>query len=90
MAITAVTFRPIGTAERLWECATASEDSTLCLWDLLLRHCRLRLDGPNSHIQDMVYSPDGAEIVAASLDGTIRRWDTKTGECISMETSGTE
>ena len=32
----------------------------------------------------VAYSPDGGRIVSDSLDGTIREWDARSGECLEI------
>jgi WD40 repeat protein len=47
---------------------------------------QIALNGHDGPITDIVYSPDGSLIAAASLDGTIRFWDAADGSLIRMLT----
>jgi len=38
--------------------------------------------GTFSPIVAVVYSPDGQQLVSASMDQRIKVWDVKTGECL--------
>jgi WD40 repeat protein len=45
---------------------------------------RLRLVGHEDAVWSTAFSPDGARIVTASLDGTARVWDAETGAEIAV------
>lgn len=39
-----------------------------------------RYEGHTQQVISVVFSPDGNQILTGSWDGTVRRWDTKTGK----------
>jgi WD40 repeat protein len=41
-------------------------------------------------ITDVSFSPDGAEVLTASLDGTVKEWDARTGKLLLSVTPGFE
>jgi hypothetical protein len=43
--------------------------------------CVLTLEGHSGEVRSACFSPDGAKIVSASGDGTVRVWNAATGEC---------
>ena len=43
--------------------------------------CELTLEGHNRAVTSACFSPDGAKIVSASDDHTVRVWNAATGEC---------
>jgi WD40 repeat protein len=86
--VTAAVFSPDGT--RL---ATACVDGTVRLFDVNTGRLLVRKlpnaaereiarisDGPNdpTHIQGLVFDPDGRALAAAYDDGTVRFWDVRT------------
>ena len=34
-------------------------------------------------VHDLAFSPDGALVLSCSFDGTIKFWDSQTGECVN-------
>jgi WD40 repeat protein len=54
-------------------------------WFHLKRCCRgdvLTLRGHSSEVWDVVFSPDGGRLASASLDHTVRVWETATGRLL--------
>jgi WD40 repeat protein/transcriptional regulator with XRE-family HTH domain len=41
-----------------------------------------RLAGDTRWVAGLAFSPDSAQLVCASLDGTIKRWDITSGDCL--------
>jgi WD40 repeat protein/serine/threonine protein kinase len=84
-AVNAVAFGPDGT--RL---ATVSEDNTARLWDTTTGKQLHVLDGHTEKkyqeggepegVMDVAFSPDGAKLATAGMDGQIKVWDVGTGE----------
>ncbi|NES22916.1 MAG: hypothetical protein F6K41_29360, partial [Symploca sp. SIO3E6] len=60
--------------------ASASEDTTVKLWDHYGKHIRT-LRGHEGSVTSVNFSPDGKKIVSASNDKTIKVW-SREGECL--------
>ncbi|MFL5799044.1 MAG: WD40 repeat domain-containing protein [Actinomycetota bacterium] len=59
------------------------------VWDVKSRERVAVLAGPPGGINDLVYSPDGSSIAAASEDGLVRLFDPDTGaQQLSLRGSG--
>lgn len=74
--------------------ASGSQDGTVCLWDTqswkLLRILGPKLYNPNGNILDemivaLALSPDGNLLISASVDGSIRFWNPRTGEILGEQ-----
>ncbi|CCA70377.1 hypothetical protein PIIN_04316 [Serendipita indica DSM 11827] len=73
---------------RLWNSATygsqivsGSDDKTIRLWDAVTgQPLGEPLQGHESEVYAVAFSPDGSQIVSGSTDRTIRLWDAATGE----------
>ncbi|MGH8908275.1 MAG: hypothetical protein ACRD0K_17645 [Egibacteraceae bacterium] len=50
-------------------------------------HSRLTL-GHTNWVEGVAFSPDGKMLASASADGTLRRWDTATGDLIGQPLTG--
>ncbi len=63
--------------------ATAAEDGTVCVWDVIAHKAVRTLGGggPSKAVWSVAWSPDGCRIAAVGglLDGKIRIWEAATG-----------
>ncbi len=73
--INALVFAPGG--KRL---ASASDDTTICLWDVTRQQPRRQLKGHQGWVTAAVFSTDGRRLISGSADRTIRIWDVATGK----------
>lgn len=51
----------------------------ICVLDLPTGAVRVAIKGHQGMVWDVAYTPDGARLVTASSDGTVRFWDAETG-----------
>jgi hypothetical protein len=58
---------------------SASEDSTLKVWDLETGRPLATLEGHARGVTACAVTPDGQRVVSASLDSTLKVWDLETG-----------
>lgn len=63
--------------------ASASEDRTVCLWDVACGTLRTILHGHSEGVYSVIFSADGNTVLSGSADGTIKFWDSQTGECLN-------
>ncbi|KAI9767392.1 MAG: hypothetical protein M1839_004511, partial [Geoglossum umbratile] len=63
--------------------ASASDDSTVRLWETATGSCRSMLEGHSERVRAVAFSPDGQLVASASDDSTVRLWETATGSCCS-------
>ena len=77
--VRAVVFSPDGHLV-----ASASNDSTVRVWETATGHCRSVLEGHSGWVSAVVFSPDGQLVASASGDSTVRVWGTATGHCRSV------
>lgn len=75
-----ISFSPDGTLIAVAEGDPARGESTLRLWDVENKSWKFRLDGHRDTINSIEFSPNGSVLASASDDGTVRLWDTSTGE----------
>ncbi len=54
------------------------------LWDAATATERLTLTGHTKPVRSISFSPDGRNLYSAGFDGTVRVWDTVTGECLRV------
>ncbi|MEO8287107.1 MAG: WD40 repeat domain-containing protein [Chloroflexota bacterium] len=52
-------------------------DSSILLWRLSDGKQQLRLNGHGSYITDLVWTPDGEQLISSSADSTVRVWEIR-------------
>jgi WD40 repeat protein len=62
--------------------ASASDDSTIKIWDAHSGGCLQTLEGHSRAVSSVAFSHDSARLASASSDSTIRIWDASTGACM--------
>jgi predicted NACHT family NTPase len=65
--------------------ASASGDRTVKLWNVM-GECIQTLHGHTDWVETVSFSPDDQLIVSGGIDGSIKVWDVKTGECVKTLT----
>jgi serine/threonine protein kinase len=73
--VNSVAFAPDGAT-----LASASDDSTIILWDAASGERLRTLEGHTSEVNSVAFAPDGATLASASDDSTIILWDATSGE----------
>ena len=64
--------------------ATASDDTTVRIWDPSTGLELMQLDGHEDVVQSVAFSSDGERIVTASADKTARIWEAQTGREVKL------
>ncbi|XP_019370564.1 PREDICTED: apoptotic protease-activating factor 1 [Gavialis gangeticus] len=67
---------------------TCSNDSLLKLWDVRKKHCQNTMFGHTSSVNHCRFSPDDKYVASCSADGTVKLWDTSSGnelKCIKIK-----
>ncbi|MDP6946916.1 MAG: hypothetical protein QF464_22390, partial [Myxococcota bacterium] len=72
-----VAWNPTGTS-----LASASEDTTLRIWDAQTGEEIHDLEGHLNFVWDVAWNPSGTRLASASRDGTLRIWDGASGESL--------
>jgi WD40 repeat protein len=72
-----VAFSPDGK-----QLASASDNSTVRLWDPATGTALQTLEGHSSSVNAVAFSPNGKQLVSASDDRTVRLWDPATGTAL--------
>ena len=78
--VDSVTFSPDG--NRIVSISNSLFGHTVQIWDAYTGQGLKELKGHTKVINSAVFSPNGKYIVSASDDGTVRIWDSRTGEQI--------
>ena len=63
--------------------ATASFDASLRLWDVASGECTAMLEGHETAVNAVCYSPDGALLSTCSDDNSVAVWDAASGEILA-------
>lgn len=66
--------------------AIAFDDGSVALVDLSSGARRARLSGHTGCVNKVAFSPDGARVLTASSDGTVRLFDTASQSCVNTFT----
>ncbi len=66
--------------------ASASEDKTIKLWNLMTQTEICTLSGHQNWVRAVVFSPDGSVLISGSDDRTIRVWNWRTGQILQTFT----
>jgi GTPase SAR1 family protein len=72
------------------QAVSASEDTTLRVWDLATGESLATLQGHTSWVDGVAVTPDGARAVSASRDRTLRVWDLAAGKPLATLQGHTE
>lgn len=59
--------------------ASASEDKTICIWDIETGDLRHTIRGHTDKVNTIVVTPDGKRIISAGWDNTIKFWQEIAG-----------
>ena len=62
--------------------ASASDDSTVKIWDAATGECLQTLEGHSDSVTSVAFSHDSRQLASASDDRTVKIWDAATGECL--------
>jgi WD40 repeat protein len=62
--------------------ASASNDTTVKIWDATSGECLQTLEGHSDTVRSVVFSHDSTLLASASDDETVKIWDATSGECL--------
>jgi WD40 repeat protein len=57
-----------------------SSDNIVELWDTVTGECVVKLKGHSGHVFCVAFSPDGRRVATGSRDGSVKLWNTATGQ----------
>jgi WD40 repeat protein len=60
--------------------ATAGDDGTVRLWDVVTGQQRVLFTGHSGSVRSVAFSPDGGTVSSGGDDRLIRLWDVRTGQ----------
>lgn len=63
---------------------TASDDTTLRLWDYRSGRCIRTFEGHSNCVYAVAVSSDSRFAISAGWDATLRLWDLETGKCLDV------
>ena len=72
----AVAFRPAISSEAPLQCASASDDATVRMWQPTIGRMVRIIRGHEAPVFTLAYTPDGEKLFSAGKEGIIRRLDT--------------
>jgi WD40 repeat protein len=72
-------IRQFAARTRVPDLASASDDTTIKLWDLAAFREVRTLSGHGGPVIGLALAPDGRTLASASADGTVKLWDVDTG-----------
>src|SRR5262249_51357534 len=65
--------------------ATGSDDATAALWDVVSGRMLVGLEGHLDAVTHAEFSPDAAQVLTTSLDGTARVWDPEANSAVVLQ-----
>ncbi|MGO9484369.1 MAG: WD40 repeat domain-containing protein [Rhodomicrobium sp.] len=68
-----------GPGQRATSSGDVGRETGIFVWDVASEKLRFTLRGHEDNVYALAFTPDGRWLSSASLDGTIRYWDMKTG-----------
>ncbi|EMD59114.1 hypothetical protein COCSADRAFT_165333 [Bipolaris sorokiniana ND90Pr] len=68
--------------------ASASEDSTVKVWDTSSGACLQTLEGYRSWVSSVAFLHDSTRLALASDDRTVKVWDASSGACLQTLNAG--
>jgi WD40 repeat protein len=77
-------IKKVAVSPRTGDILSAAYDQKVIVWDAADLTQRVRLEGrPSLWERSFNWSPDGAQILAGTFDGTVLQWDAETGDCLA-------